>query len=128
MRNNKYIIQEFDEFIQATRVLVFNTFAEQKDNTLSIDISKLHAEELSELDDILSQSECILISREYITQQTNKKTKEKRIIITENDYLEMIEAFNSRMISNMLNRLVSKGLIDAAYDEDKNDFVFWLKK
>ena len=128
MKNNRYIIQEFDAFIESTRVLVFNTFAENKNDTLSIEITNLHEQELSELNEILSQSECIAISKDYITYQTNKKTKEKRITITENDYMSMVEAFNSRMISNMLNRLVSKGIVDTAYDAEKNDFVFWLKK
>lgn len=128
MKNNRYIIQDFDAFIQATRVLVFNTFAENKDKALSIEISELHEQELSELNDILSQSECIAISKDYIRHQTNKTTKEKRVIISENDYLAMVEAFNSRMISNMLTRLVSKGIVDTAYDAEKNDFIFWLKK
>jgi hypothetical protein len=41
--------------------------------------------------------------------------------------MEMIESFNSRMISNMLNHLVNRGLLETAYDADSNDFVFWIK-
>jgi len=34
---------------------------------------------------------------------------------------------NGRLVSNMLTSLVSKGLIESAYDEQINDFVFWIK-
>ena len=34
---------------------------------------------------------------------------------------------NSRMISNLLNGLVSKGLVESSYDSELNDFVFWIK-
>jgi len=128
MQKETFVIKDFDGFIQASRVLVFDSFSENKDKVLNTDISKLHETELSELDSILSQQECLLISKDFTRSQINKKTKEKRIIITESDYIAMIEAFNTRMISNMLNNLVSKGIIDSAYDDQKNDFVFWLKK
>lgn len=124
---DSYIIKDFDAFIEATRVLVFNTFSEQKNNVLDHNISNLHEKEVDELDSVLSQSECILIAEDFITKQTNKKTKEKRYIITDSNYMSMVEAFNSRMVSNILSNLVNKGIIDSAYDEDKNDFVFWIK-
>lgn len=124
---DSYIIKDFDAFIEATRVLVFNTFSEQKDKVLDHNISNLHEKEIDELDSVLSQSESILIAEDFITKQTNKKTKEKRYIITDSNYMLMVEAFNSRMVSNILSNLVNKGIIDSAYDEDKNDFVFWIK-
>jgi hypothetical protein len=32
------------------------------------------------------------------------------------------------MISNILNNLVNKGVLESAYDADLNDFVFWIKE
>jgi hypothetical protein len=32
------------------------------------------------------------------------------------------------MISNILNSLVNKGILDSAYDSDQNDFIFWVKE
>jgi hypothetical protein len=32
------------------------------------------------------------------------------------------------MISNILNSLVNKGVLDSAYDSDQNDFIFWVKE
>ena len=31
------------------------------------------------------------------------------------------------MVSNMISNLVKKGLLESAFDEEKNDFVFWKK-
>lgn len=39
----------------------------------------------------------------------------------------MIETFNSRMVSNMLNNLVNKGVLETAYDSESDDFIFWTK-
>ncbi|NBT08684.1 MAG: hypothetical protein EBS98_07780, partial [Chitinophagia bacterium] len=39
----------------------------------------------------------------------------------------ILEELNSRLVSNILNSLVNKGLIESAYDSDTNDFVFWVK-
>lgn len=39
----------------------------------------------------------------------------------------IITALNDRLVSNILNSLVNKGLIETAYDDSRNDFVFWVK-
>jgi hypothetical protein len=31
------------------------------------------------------------------------------------------------MVSNMLNNLVNKGMIETGYDDETNDFIFWIK-
>jgi len=31
------------------------------------------------------------------------------------------------MVSNIINSLVKKGLIETAFDSEKNDFIFWVK-
>ena len=31
------------------------------------------------------------------------------------------------MTSNILNGLVNKGIVETAYDDETNDFVFWIK-
>jgi hypothetical protein len=30
------------------------------------------------------------------------------------------------MVSNILNSLVNKGLVETAYDAEANDFIFWV--
>jgi hypothetical protein len=31
------------------------------------------------------------------------------------------------MVSNIVRGLVKKGVLDSAFDNDKNDFIFWVK-
>ena len=46
----------------------------------------------------------------------------------ESDYDNVLRQLSERMISNIVRNLVKKGLVESAFDEDKNDFVFWIKK
>jgi hypothetical protein len=32
------------------------------------------------------------------------------------------------MVSNILTKLVSDGIIESAFDTEKNDFIFWVKE
>ena len=125
-----FIIDDLEKFVESTRVLVFNAFGKEKDisvDDLSILIDDLCDEESEELEKTLSQSECMSIAMEYIRREQNKKTKQERYIINTKKYMSMIESFNSRMVSNILVNLTNKGLIESAYDEKLNDFVFWCK-
>jgi hypothetical protein len=38
----------------------------------------------------------------------------------------MLESFNDRMVSNILNKLVNDGYLESAFDEKSNDFIFWV--
>ena len=128
--NDWFIIDDISKFIESTRVLVFNAFGKTNEtelDELSFFLSELSNEEINELNESLTQIECELISKDFIKKEIHKKTKKIRFIINTNKYMEMIECFNSRMISNMLNNMVNKGILETAYDEISNDFVFWLK-
>ena len=43
-------------------------------------------------------------------------------------FLAIIESLNERMVSNLLNSLVNKGLVETAYDDEDDDFIFWVKE
>lgn len=129
--DEKYIIEDIDKFIESTRVLIFNSFgkSEEKDiDELSFLLSELDIEEVNELNEVLTQHECKIISKEFIKTETNKITKKVRFTISIKKYMAMIESFNSRMISNMLNNLVNKGLLETAYSVENDDFIFWIKE
>jgi len=129
--NEKFIIDDIDKFIESTRVLVFNSFGKPEENQvdeLSFLLSELDNEEINELNDVLTQHECEIISREFVKKEINKKTKTVRFSISTKKYMDMIESFNSRMISNMLHNMVNKGLLETAYDAESNDFIFWIKE
>jgi hypothetical protein len=126
-----FIIDDIEKFIESTRVLVFNSFGKTNEtelDDLSFLLSDLPKEEVEELNSSLSQEECMIIAKEFIRKEQNKKTLSTRFTISNKRYMGMVESFNSRLISNMLNHLVNKGLLDTAYDADSNDFVFWVKE
>ena len=39
-----------------------------------------------------------------------------------------MEQLCERMVSNIIQSLVKKGLVETAFDNEKNDFIFWVKK
>lgn len=132
MKNNKEWFQviDLDKFIESTRVLIFNSFGKTNENQpdeLSLVMEDLPKAEIEELNTVLTQEECVIMSKEFLKERRNNKTKQTVFFITNQKYMEMIECFNSRMISNMLNNLVNKGLLETAYDSESNDFVFWIK-
>lgn len=128
--NEWFIIDDIEKFVESTRVLVFDAFGnENKKSTddLALLLSDLEDSEIEELEETISQAECLVIAKNYLQKQYNKKSKEERYVISTNKYMEMIESINARMVSNMLTHLASKGLIESAYDTEANDFIFWVK-
>jgi hypothetical protein len=41
-------------------------------------------------------------------------------------FSDIIHKLNDRMVSNIINILTQKGLIETAFDNEANDFVFWI--
>lgn len=128
MDNNWFIVKNLEEFIDASRRLVFNNFGSKSDDDTEIEnlLTSLSEQDQQELDEILSLKESTSIVNTFLKKQTNKKTKENRFIINEVLYLEMVSALNDRLVSNLLNGLVNKGLVETGFDEKSNDFVFWI--
>jgi hypothetical protein len=121
------IVKDLDEFINASRRLVFNLFGSSSDEHDDIDLLSLHSEDEEELDSVLSYQECLIMAQDILKKQKNKRTNEIRYLVSESIYKEILEIFNSRLVSNLLGNLVNKGLIETAYDNESNDFVFWVK-
>jgi hypothetical protein len=125
-----FIVEDLSKLVEATRVLVFDNFGktnEEGEDDLSFLMADLGPDEIDELNDVLTQEECLIIAQNFVKPQVNKRTKKIRYIMTNTEFMEMVESFNSRMISNLLNSLVNKGVLETAYDEKCNDFIFWVK-
>lgn len=125
-----FIVDDLNKLVEATRVLVFDNFGKtnkEEQDELSFLMTDLGSDDIEELNVVLTQEECMIIANGFVRPQINKKTKQIRYIITNGEFMEMIESFNSRMISNLLNNLVNKGVLETAYDEKCNDFIFWMK-
>ncbi len=135
MNNNEwFIIKDIDELTNSARALVFNSFGKNdnsgtKEEADSIDdlLLEVDPKDQKELDEILSYSESLIIVKQHIKKQINKKNDNIRYIMNNDMFVTIIESLNDRMVSNLLNSLVNRGLVETAYDAEENDFVFWVK-
>lgn len=124
-----FVIKDIDGLINSARLLVYNSFSyigKEKIDADSLYV-ELDDEHQQELDKILSFDESKLIVMSLVKKQKNKKTNETRLIMDDKTFSSIIESLNDRMVSNLLNSLVNKGLVETAYDEEADDFVFWIK-
>lgn len=130
MKTKWFIIEDLDKFIESTRVIVFDGFGSDTKAVEDIanNLSQLSDSERAELEESLSQEECILMSKQFIRTQKHKLRDETRLLMSNKDFHKMIEVFNVRLVSNLLNCLVKRGLLDTAYDNESNDFIFWVKE
>lgn len=122
-----FVIKDLSQFIDTTRSLVFNSFGDKKNKNwdeLKLDVLDTEKEEL---DTILSHEECLTIANDILRKQTNKKTLKQRYLVSDQSYYKFVDALNQRMIGNLLQGLVSKGLVETAFDSETNDFIFWVK-
>lgn len=128
--NEWFIIDDLEKFIESSRVLIFDSFGKEEpknQDDLHLLMSDLSADEVKEMNHVLTQEECLSIAKSFIRAEKNKRTNAIRYIISTKQYMEMLESFNSRMVSNLLNNLVNQGILDTAYDTETNDFIFWVK-
>jgi predicted transcriptional regulator len=83
--------------------------------------------EKAEFDKVLSHQESLVIVKENLKRERNKITKKIRYILNDDIFAEIVYKLNDRMVSNIISGLVQKGLVETAFDEEANDFVFWVK-
>lgn len=124
-----FIINDLEQFTDKTRAIVFNNFGKwsSEDSANEILIDTVQESDEEELDQILSHQESLVIIKQFVKKQKNTKTKQIRYIIDDNIFADIVHNLNDRMVSNILNSLVQKGLVESAFDNESNDFVFWIK-
>lgn len=130
MNNEWFVVKDLEELINSTRALVFNNFGKSADGSDVVDdilVTTISKKDQEELNNILSYDESLIIVKSLLKTQHNKKSNKTRHIMTEKIFIEIIESLNDRMTSNILNGLVNKGIVETAYDDETNDFVFWIK-
>lgn len=127
--SEKYSIIDIEVFIEKTRVMVYNFFGQSElpIDEVDMEIDNLEEEARQELDNCLSQKEAEMIAFEHLKKTKNKKG-EIIYILSEVKFMKIIEDFTLRITSNILNSLAAKGLLNTAFDEETNDFVFWAKE
>jgi hypothetical protein len=123
-----FIIKNLEEFTDKARAIVFNNFGKWEGvDKIDEMMDAVKDSEKEELDRVLSYEESLVIVKQSARKQTNKKTNKTRYILNEKLFTTIVEDLNSRMVSNILNELVKKGLVESAYDSESNDFIFWIK-
>lgn len=125
MSDQWFVIKDIEAFVNTSRELIFQNFdTSVKDST----ISEISEDEKKELDNLLSYQEAWTLIKPLLKKQKHKKTGEIRFKLSDDIYFQILESLNGRLLSNILNGLVNKGLVETAYDSDANDFIFWVKK
>lgn len=121
-----YVITDINKFVLETRKIVFGGFGQDIDKE-NVDnfISELTDTDIEDLDNTLSQEECMAIVHTHVKPRKTKSGKIK-YLMSDNVFNTIIEDFNSRLVSNLLQQLVSKGLIESSYSVEDNDFIFWV--
>lgn len=123
---NWYVVTNLDDFVTTARKLVFNAFGNSQ-NSNPEELISISPQDQQEFDAVLTQEESMIIAKNLLKKQSNKKTKEERYLINDELMTEIIESLNSRMVSNILSSLVNRGVLESAYDNESNDFIFWIK-
>jgi hypothetical protein len=123
-----YIIDNLSEFTDKARAIVFNNFGQWNDTSEVDDlIGTVHATDQKELDQLLTHQESLIIVKQFSKKQTHKKNNKVRYLLNSNLFYDIIFNLNARMTSNIINNLVQKGLVETAFDNEANDFIFWVK-
>ena len=124
-------IVNIDKLVDFSRRVIFYNFDEDNDDLDDEDfmkkIEKIESKDSTEMNKVLPRDEVKAIFLDLIVKRRNKNTKQVAMFIKEEDYEEVLAQLNQRMVSNIVKGLVSRGLVESAFDSEKNDFVFWVR-
>jgi hypothetical protein len=128
MNDEWFLINDLDDFTDKARAIVYNNFGvwNNPDN-IDVIIDDVIENEKEEFEKVLSHQESLVIVKELVKKQKHKKTQEVRYTLNDTIFAEIVYSLNDRMVSNIINSLVQKGLVETAFDDESNDFVFWVK-
>lgn len=123
-----YVITDLSDFTDKARSIVYNNYGSW-DNESDVEdlMDDVSENEQEDFDKMLSHQECLVIVKENLKRERNKKTKKIRYILNDEIFVEIISKLNDRLTSNIMSSLVQKGLVESAFDDEENDFVFWVK-
>tara|TARA_Y100000389_G_scaffold153985_1_gene154396 strand:+ start:5777 stop:6187 length:411 start_codon:yes stop_codon:yes gene_type:complete len=125
-------IVNLDKLINFSRKVVYANLGEEYTDVSDAGflelVENMPEDQKQEMNSILSLSEARAIFKPFVRQQRHKKTLSIKTSILESDYDTILRQLSERMISNIVRNLVNRGLVESAFDEEKNDFIFWVKK
>ena len=95
---------------------------------LNAELDNISKTDMEEMDSILDKDETLVIIKSDCKKIRHKQTKEVKYVMNDNMLYKMIEHVNQRMVSNIIYKLVSSGLLESAFDDERNEFIFWKKE
>ena len=126
MRKDDWLeVSNSQKLIDFSRKLVYYNFDEttegMDDAAFLEKIDNIQNDYDPEMDVLLPFDECEIIFSSFTF------LNDKLLYITDDDYDTFLMQMNRRMISNIVQGLVKKGVLHTAFDNEKNDFIFWVK-
>ena len=120
-----YVIKDLGQFAVYIRKISLHKFFET--NTVVDD--EFSSSFLKEKENIKNDDEIISIKEvENIIFSLARENNEEELLLNDKILYNIIEAINERIVTNLLNILASKDIVESAFDEKVNDFVFWIKE
>ncbi len=127
--NEWFVINDLNEFTDKTRIIVYNNFGKwESNNPINETMDLIEESDTNDMNKVLSHEESLTIVKQVVKKQKHKKSDRVRYILNETLFAKIVQDLNARMVSNVLNELVKKGIIESGFDNESNDFVFWIKK
>lgn len=95
---------------------------------LNAELNNITETDQQEMDSILDKDETLVIIKSDCKKIRHKRTKEVKYVMNDSMLYKMIEHVNQRMVSNIISKLVNRGLLESAFDDERNEFIFWKKE
>lgn len=132
MRKGWLEVINLEKLVKFSRKIIFYNFDDRNknldDETFIQKIDSLsNGQDDKEIEKVLPYQESEAIFAEFLKSKINPNSKQKALFLKEKDYNTILEHLSERMVSNIVRGLVNKGLVESAFDNEKNDFVFWVK-
>ena len=108
MKEDTYAIMNLEKYADFLRNKVAQSFSEEYSENLD--------------DFVTIKQTCQLIE-----EHSKGKDESGRLLISESGYEKLFEAVTNRVYNCGLSKLASKDLIECAWDNEKNEMVFWGK-
>jgi hypothetical protein len=126
MKKRIYEITDIDEFIKSLRSIILENFYEEEDKIkMESEFDFLMKSKRKKIEEKLTVQEAEAIIRPMLKTFVNN-IGEVEYTISHKGFKKMLDELNKRVISNILMELAAEGLIETGFDDEKNDFIFWV--